>query len=78
MDFVGPCYLNGPVRFYSLNSVDLTTGRCAVTPTLAKAGQHTIDAIWSNWCRLGYRSINRWTTNRSSTAVGATRVEWEV
>lgn len=52
-DFVGPCYLNGPVRFYSLNSVDLTTGRCAVTPALAKAGQHTIDAIWSHWCRLG-------------------------
>jgi len=52
-DFVGPCYLNGPVRFYSLNSVDLSTGRCAVTPTLAKAGQHTIDAIWSNWSRLG-------------------------
>ncbi len=57
-DFVGPCYLHGPVRFYSLNSVDVTTGRCAVlmlrypqttpvTPALAKAGQHTIDAIWS-------------------------------
>lgn len=52
-DFVGPCYLSGPVRFYSLNSVDVTSGRCAVTPVLAKAGQHTIDAIWSHWCRLG-------------------------
>jgi transposase len=52
-DFVGPCYLSGPVRFYSLNSVDITSGRCAVTPVLAKAGQHTIDAIWSHWCRLG-------------------------
>src|SRR5260370_9667070 len=52
-DFVGPCYLNGPVRFYSLNSVDLTTCRCAVTPALPKARQHTIDAIWSHWCRLG-------------------------
>jgi len=52
-DYVGPCYLQGPVRFYSLNSVDVTTGRCAVTPVLAKAGQHTIDAIWSHWSRLG-------------------------
>jgi putative transposase len=52
-DYVGPCYLRGPVRFYSLNSVDLATGRCAVTPALSKAGQETINAIWSNWCRLG-------------------------
>jgi putative transposase len=52
-DYVGPCYLRGPVRFYSLNSVDLATGRCAVTPVLSKAGQETIDAIWSHWCRLG-------------------------
>jgi len=53
MDFVGPCYLGGPVRFYSLNSVDLATGRCAINPVLNKAGQNSIDAIWSIWCRLG-------------------------
>lgn len=53
MDFVGPCYLRGPIRFYSLNSVDLATGRCALSPVLSKAGQHTVDAIWSSWCRLG-------------------------
>jgi hypothetical protein len=41
------------VRFYSLNSVDLATGRCAINPVLNKAGQNTIDAIWSSWCRLG-------------------------
>ena len=52
-DYVGPCYLRGPVRFYSLNSVDLATGRCAVTPVVSKAGQETVDAIWSHWCRLG-------------------------
>lgn len=52
-DYVGPCYLRGPVRFYSLNSVDVATGRCAVTPVLSKAGQETVDAIWSHWCRLG-------------------------
>ena len=52
-DYVGPCYLSGPVRFYSLNSVDLATGRCAINPVINKAGQNTIDAIWSSWCRLG-------------------------
>lgn len=53
MDYVGPCYLNGPVRFYSLNSIDLATRRCAINPVITKAGQNTIDAIWSSWCRLG-------------------------
>src|SRR6185436_19159412 len=52
-DFVGPCYLSGPVRFYSLNSVYLATGRCAVSPVMGKAGQNTVDAIWSIWSRLG-------------------------
>ncbi len=47
------CYLQGPIRFYSLNSVDLATGRCALSPVLSKAGQRTLDAIWSIWCRLG-------------------------
>lgn len=53
-DFVGPCYLSGPVRFYSLNSVDLATGRCALSPVMGKAGQNTVDAIWSIWSRLGF------------------------
>lgn len=41
------------MRFYSLNRVDLGTGRCAVTPVLSKAGPETLDTIWSHWCRLG-------------------------
>jgi putative transposase len=52
-DHVGPCYVDGPLRFYSLNSVDLVTGRCAVTPLFDKVAQSVIDAIWSNWWRLG-------------------------
>lgn len=52
-DYVGPRYLTGPVRFYSLNTVDLTTGRCAVQPVLGRAGQNTIDAVWKTWQRLG-------------------------
>ena len=27
VDYVGPCYLRGPVRFWSLNTVDLATAR---------------------------------------------------
>lgn len=52
-DFVGPCYLTGPVRFYSLHSVDLATGRCAVEPLVQRAGQATVDALWAAWTRLG-------------------------
>jgi len=52
-DYVGPCYLSGPLRFYSMNSVDIATGRCAVTPVFNKAAQSSIDAIWANWWRLG-------------------------
>lgn len=52
-DYVGPCYLRGPLRFYSMNSVDIATGRCAVTPVFSKAAQPAIDAIWANWWRLG-------------------------
>lgn len=52
-DFVGPCYLMGPVRFYSLHTVDLATGRCAVEPLAQRAGQHTVDALWAMWTRLG-------------------------
>lgn len=52
-DFVGPCYLQGPVRFYSLHSVDLATGPGAVAPVLTRSSQVTIDAVWSIWHRLG-------------------------
>jgi putative transposase len=52
-DFVGPCYLAGPIRFYSLHSVDLATGRCAVEPVLARSSQVTLDAVWAMWRRLG-------------------------
>ena len=52
-DYVGPCYLSGALRFYSINSVDLATGRCAVTPLFNKASQSVIDSFWSNWLRLG-------------------------
>lgn len=52
-DFVGPCYLRGPVRFYSLNSVDVATGRCAIEPLLCRGGQVTVETFWAIWSRLG-------------------------
>lgn len=52
-DFLGPCYLRGPFRFYSLNTIDLVTGRCAAEPLSERSGQRTIDAFWAIWLRLG-------------------------
>jgi transposase InsO family protein len=53
VDYVGPCYLRGPVRFWSLNTVDLATARCALEPVQSRAGQATVDALWASWHRLG-------------------------
>lgn len=52
-DFVGPRHLKGPVRFYSLNAVDIRTGRCAVEPLQARKGQSIIDGFWAIWTRMG-------------------------
>ena len=53
-NFVGPCYLKGPVRFYSLNVIDTATVRCGLYPALSKASQHVIDGFWAAiWKRLG-------------------------
>lgn len=52
-DLVGPCYLKGPVRFYSLNVVDMATVRCGLYPSLSKAGQSILDGFWAIWSRMG-------------------------
>jgi transposase InsO family protein len=52
-DLVGPCYLKGPVRFYSLNIVDTATVRCGLHPCLVKSGQMIFDGFWEAWKRLG-------------------------
>jgi transposase-like protein len=52
-DFVGPCFLRGAVRFYSLHSVDVVTGRCGVQQLPNRSSQPTLDAIWAIWHRLG-------------------------
>lgn len=53
VDYLGPCYLRGPVRFWSLNSVDVATARCATEPVQSRAGQATVDALWATWHPLG-------------------------
>jgi transposase InsO family protein len=53
LDFVGPCYLKGPIRFYGLNVVDTATVRCGLYTSLSKAGQDVLDGVWSIWSRLG-------------------------
>ena len=52
-DFVGPCYLRGPIRFYSLNIVDTATVRCGLSPSFSNSGQTVIDGFWNVWKRLG-------------------------
>lgn len=52
-DFIGPRYLKGPLRFYSLNSVDVATGRGAAQPVVQRGGQQTVNAFWATWWRLG-------------------------
>lgn len=53
LDFVGPRYLRGPTRFYSLHAVDLASGRCALEPMTQRGGQYGVDAVWAIWQRLG-------------------------
>jgi putative transposase len=52
-DLVGPCYLKGPVRFYSLNILDTATVRCGLHPSLSKSGQMILDGFWGTWKRMG-------------------------
>jgi len=54
-DFVGPrfmCADGRSKRFYSLNGLDLATGRCAIQP-LTRGKGRTDDAFWAVWRRLG-------------------------
>jgi putative transposase len=61
-DLVGPCYLKGPLRFYSYNVIDIATGRCGIQPSSSKSAQSIIDAVWATWRRLGAVDPVVWTT----------------
>uniref|UniRef100_UPI000688C543 IS481 family transposase n=1 Tax=Desulfuromonas sp. TF TaxID=1232410 RepID=UPI000688C543 len=53
VDLVGPCYLKGPLRFYGLNAIDLSTARCGLHPSATKSGQDILGGFWEIWKRLG-------------------------
>jgi len=53
VDLVGPCYLTGPIRFFSLNAIDVLLNRCGVEPIPSRAAQSILDAVWAVWKRLG-------------------------
>jgi transposase InsO family protein len=53
VDLVGPRYLTGPIRFYSLNAVDIAINRCGIEPMSSKAAQSVLDAVYALWLRLG-------------------------
>jgi hypothetical protein len=55
-DFVGPRHLRGKtdsLRFYSMNVVDLSTGRCGTQPLFGRSGNALYKALWAIWGRLG-------------------------
>jgi len=58
-DFVGPRYLHGPVRFYSLNTVDVATARCATVPIPNRSSEAVVPALWETWVRLGIPRIQQ-------------------
>ena len=53
VDMVGPCYLTGPIRFYSLHAVDIAINRCGIEPMPSKAAQSILDAVYAVWMRMG-------------------------
>jgi len=53
VDLVGPCYLTGPIRFYSLNAVDVAVNRCGIEPMSSRAAQSVLDAVYALWLRMG-------------------------
>ena len=53
VDLVGPCYLTGPIRFYSLHAVDPAINRCGIEPLASKGAQNVLDAVYALWLRMG-------------------------
>lgn len=52
-DFVGPCYLKGAIRFYSLNILDTATVRCGLHASSSTQSQTVLDGFWAVWKRIG-------------------------
>ncbi len=52
-DFVGPCYITGGARFYSLHVIDAATRRAALEPLESRQDEVVLGAVWRIWRRLG-------------------------
>jgi putative transposase len=53
IDMVGPCYLTGPIKFYSLHAVDTAINQCGIEPLLSREAQCILDAVYAVWLRMG-------------------------
>ena len=53
VDLVGPRYLTGPIRFYSLHAIDAAINRCGIEPIPSRAAQNILDAVYAVWLRMG-------------------------
>jgi transposase InsO family protein len=53
IDMVGPCYLAGPIKFYSLNAVDTAINRCGIEPMASREAQSVLNAVYAVWMRMG-------------------------
>src|SRR3989304_1862946 len=53
LDLVGPCYLTGPTRFYSLHAIDPAINRCGIEPIPSRSAQSVLDAVYAVWQRMG-------------------------
>ena len=53
VDLVGPCYLSGSIRFYSLHAIDTAINRCGIEPMPSKGAQSVLDAVYAVWLRMG-------------------------
>lgn len=56
-DFLGPCYVKGPIRFYSFNCMDVASRRCAILPMAGRAGDLLVPAVWESWWKLGIPGV---------------------
>lgn len=52
-DFLGPRYLEGGIRFFSLNVMDISTHRVALEPSQSRHDEVVVNSLISIWKRLG-------------------------
>jgi len=53
IDMVGPCYLTGPLKFYSLHAVDTAINQCGIEPISSRDAQSILDSVYAVWMRMG-------------------------